>query len=468
VTGMDPAQLKALFGDRIVNKGLAQQGSFSRLPRYVAEYIVAKYVHEETAESDLERIKDQIRRRFPDPDQREVIKNELLRAGHYTLIDRVEARVDLREESRWAVIPSLGEDRVRLDGRIADANPKLLAGGSWGTVELGYRPEVDEKNPLEVTGFTAFQVNVTGLQDYIAGRARFTSDEWIDLLLGSVGYEPSYFPARRTKLLLLSRLVPLLERNVNLIELGPRQTGKTFLLRNTSPEVFVVSGGKATPATLFINLARGEIGIIGSRKVVVFDEIANTSFDDVEATVSVLKDFMESGQFSRGKQSFTSEASLLLCGNIDVDGDQPLSSYRHLFEVLPKPLIDTAFLDRLHGYLPGWEIPKITRDALSVADGFVIDYLGAVFVRLRNDEFRDAVHALEFNRALTQRDLVAIERITAGLLKLLYPGGDFTTAELAELATLAVEYRQRVHDQLVKLAPGEFRPKRIAFEGMPA
>jgi ATP-dependent Lon protease len=238
------------------------------------------------------------------------------------------------------------------------------------------------------------------------------------------------------------------------------------LLRNTSPEVLVVSGGKATPANLFVNLSTREVGILGNRKVVVFDEIAHTSFGDAEATISILKDFMESGQFSRGRHTYTSDASLLLVGNLDVEGSLPHSRYRHLFQVLPDELVDTAFLDRLHGYIPGWEVPKITRRSLSTDYGFVIDYLGAVFVELRNEEFRDAVRALSFNRHLTQRDLVAVERITSGLLKLLYPAGDFDTAEIAELAALAVEYRQRVHDQLAVLAPGEFKPKRIAFEGM--
>ncbi|MBI4606626.1 MAG: BREX system Lon protease-like protein BrxL [Planctomycetes bacterium] len=460
------AKVRRLFGDRIVDKGLAQQEAFARLPRYVSEYLIAKYVRPETQAQDLDRIKVQIRERLPDADRRELIKDRLVREGQYVLIDSVEVRVDLRSGQRFATVPALEERNARIEAGVLERNPGLLTGGMWGTVKLWYRPEADPDRPVEVVGFTPFQADVTSVDDVIAARKELTTEEWVRLMLTSVGLDPSAFPSDRVRLLLLARLVPLVEGNVNLIELGPRQTGKTFLLRNTSPQAFVVSGGKSSPANLFVNLSTRAVGIVGSRKVVVFDEVASTTFADAEATVSMLKDYMESGQFSRGAKTYSSDASIVLAGTLDVDGARPAGRYRHLFEALPDELVDAAFLDRIHGYLPGWEIPKVTRACLWRGPAFVTDYFGEYLLALRRLELRGEVHRLSFNQHLTQRDLVAVERLTAGLLKLVHPDGDFTESELAALASLAVEMRQRVHDQLGVLAPGEFHSKAIAFEGM--
>ena len=284
-------------------------------------------------------------------------------------------------------------------------------------------------------------------------------------MLQSAGYNPAVLPDRRIRLLLLSRLVPLVERNVNLLELGPRQTGKTFLLRNVSPRVFTISGGKTTPANLFVNLSTKQVGIVGTRKVVVFDEIAHTTFDGDE-TISTLKDFMESGQFSRGSLAFAADAGLVFTGNIDVEGNQPHPKYRNLLEPLPKELVDSAFQDRMHAYLPGWEVPKIGPDTVSRGVGFVTDYFGEALVRLRDDSHTDRIRSVALTENLTKRDHTAVERLGSGLIKLLYPDGNVTDDELREIVMIACEYRQRVHDQLVKLAPGEFRPKSIAPAGV--
>ncbi len=459
-------RLRRRFGDRIVLKALAQQEAFARLPRYVSEYLIAKYVRAESARDDLDRIKAQLRDRLPDLERRELIKDRLVRDGQYVLIDEVEVRVDLKSGARAATVPALELRDARVAESVLRDNPGLLTGGMWGTVKLCYRPEVDQQRPVEVAAFTPFQADVTTVDDVIAARAEFTREEWIRLMLGSVGLAAATLPSERVRLLLLARLVPLVERNVNLIELGPRQTGKTFLLRNTSPDAFVISGGKATPANLFFNLASKSVGVLGARKVVVFDEVAATSFADADATVSMLKDYMESGQFSRGNRTFSAEASLFFAGNLEVDGERPDARYRHLFEMLPRELIDAAFLDRLHGYLPGWEVPKIKRDFLETGPALVTDYFGEYLLALRRLEMRGEVHRLTFNHNLTQRDLAAVERLTAGLLKLVHPDGRFTAAELASLAALAVEMRQRVHDQLAVLAPGEFPRKTIAFADM--
>jgi ATP-dependent Lon protease len=297
---------------------------------------------------------------------------------------------------------------------------------------------------------------------YRAARGQFTADEWAALMLQSAGYAAGAFPDRRTRLLLFARMVPLVERNVNLVELGPRQTGKTYLLRNLSPRVFTVSGGKTTPANLFVNLATKQVGILGTRKVVVFDEIAHTTFGEEQETISTLKDYMESAHFSRGSLSFTADASLVFTGNLDVEGHLPHSKYSHLLEPLPEELIDSAFQDRVHGYVPGWEVPKIRPASIATGVGFVTDYFGEVLVRLRDDSFADRVREVPLHAGLTRRDQTAVERLTSGLIKLLYPDGNLSEPELVELVTFACELRQRVHQQLCALAPGEFKPRLIA------
>jgi ATP-dependent Lon protease len=455
-----------LLGDKVVIKALAQQAAFQGLPRYVSEYLIAKYVKPETWKDDLAKMQAKVRELLPDLEHRELLKEKLLSRGEVTLIDNVDVRVDLRSGQRWARVPAVQDNKVRVSPVLLEGNPGLLLGGLWGTVKLKYSPETDAENPNELVTFTPFQVGPPDVAGYRAMRAQFTSDEWTALMLQSAGYNPAKLPDRRTRLLLLTRLVPLVERNVNLLELGPRQTGKTFLLRNVSPRVFTISGGKTTPANLFVNLATKAVGILGTRKVVVFDEIAHTSFGDEDATISTLKDYMESGQFSRGSLAFAADSGLVFAGNIDVDGPRPHPKYRHLLEPLPGELVDSAFQDRIHAYLPGWEVPKITSDTVSRGVGFVTDYFGEVLVRMRDDSHIERVRSVGLQEGLTKRDVTAVERLGSGLMKLLYPDGNATPDELKEVVTLACEYRQRIHDQLVKLAPGEFKPKLIAPAGV--
>jgi ATP-dependent Lon protease len=396
---------RQVFGEQVVVKALAQRAAFHRLPRYVSEYLIAKYVRPESWREDLEKVQAKIKDLLPETDRRELVKERLLRTGEAVLIDHVEAKIDLKNGQRWGRVDALGDDRVRVPAALLEQQPGLLLGGLWGTARVRYTPEADPDHPNELVNFTPFQVGPPDLAAFRAGRAQFTTDEWIALMLQSAGYAPQAFPGRRLRLLLLARLAPLVQRNLNLVELGPRQTGKTFLLRNVSPRVFTVSGGKTTPANLFVNLATRAVGILGTRKVVVFDEIAHTTFGDEDATISTLKDYMESGQFSRGAKSFATDASLVFTGNLDVEDDRPAPRYRHLFEPLPGELIDSAFLDRVHGYLPGWEVPKITPASLSNGVGFVTDYFGEVLVRLREDDFQARLRDLDSAEGMTRRSL---------------------------------------------------------------
>jgi ATP-dependent Lon protease len=457
---------RSIYGDQVVVKALAQEAAFHRLPRFVSEYLLAKFVRPESWQQDLEKIKARIKDALPELGQRELLKERLLRTGEITIIDLVEARVDLRNQQRWAQVPAVQDDRVRVGEQLLTENPGLLLGGLWGTVKLRFTPEKDPTAPIEMVSFTAFQVGPPDIANYKAKRSQFTTEEWTHLLLQSAGYNAAGFPRRRQQLLVLARLAPLVERNLNMVELGPRQTGKTFLLRNVSPRVFTVSGGKTSPANLFVNLNTKAIGILGTRKVVVFDEVANTSFGDEDATISTLKDYMESGQFSRGNRSYATDASLSFAGNLDVEGEMPHSQYRHLFEPLPSSLIDSAFLDRIHGYLPGWEVPKITPAALAQGAGFVTDFFGEVLVKLRDDDYQHLVRGLPWTSGMTKRDVVAVERIGSALIKILYPDERLTKEELREVATLACELRQRVHNQLCQIAPGEFKPRLIGFQGL--
>lgn len=456
-----------VFGDLVVVKMLAQQSTFHGLPRFVSEYLIAKYVKPATWRDDIAKVQGKIKDLLPDLDRRELVKERLLRMGEVTLIDNVEARVDLKNGQRWARVPVLNDDKVRVSATLLEQNQGLLLGGLWGTIKVKYSPETDKDCPNELLAFTPFQVGPPDLAAFRGNRSKFTSDEWLALILQSAGYAPETFPDRRVRLLLLARMIPLVERNVNLVELGPRQTGKTFLLRNLSPRVFTISGGKTTPANLFVNLATKAVGILGTRKVVVFDEIAHTTFGDEDATISTLKDYMESGQFSRGAKAFTADASLVFAGNLDVVDRQPDPAYRHLFQPLPNELEDTAFLDRIHAYLPGWEIPKITPTAMTQGVGFLTDFFGEVLVKMREEDFQTQARSVGFTAGMTRRDQVAVERLASGFLKLLHPDGNPTDAELREIVGLACEMRQRVHDQLTKMAPGEFKQRSIAVAAPP-
>lgn len=451
----------SILGEKAVLKSLAAATSFQRLPRYVSEFLIAKFVKRETREKDIERVKEKIRTLMPEQDQKEHTQEKLLSEGKLVVMDNVDGRVDLKTGKRWVFVPCIDDNNVRLNAETVKENSGIYD-GMWGTATIRYSPETDAKAPNELVAFEPFQLNIPNIDEFRSLRGKFTTHEWMSLVLQSAGYAANAFADRRTKLLLIARMIPLCEKNYNLIELGPRQTGKTFLLRNLSPRVFVISGGKTTPANLFLNLSTKQVGILGTRKVVVFDEIAAADFGDANETISTLKDYMESGQFSRGSKGFVADAGLVFGGNIDVDGNQPSGKYRHLLEPLPLKLQDSAFHDRVHAYLPGWEIPKITNASIATGYGFVTDYFGEVLTRLRDDSFADRAGKVPLQGNLTRRDLRAIERSTSGLMKLLYPNGTATDEELLEVVTLACELRQRVHNQLVKLAPGEFKPKLIA------
>lgn len=426
------------FPGQVVQKGLAAEIAPQGVPRFVVEYLLARAGGGEEARGQVRRLLEE---RYLGPGHQEWVKDQLVRKGRVILIDRVEVRVDLETGRYFGHVPSLGGHPAETPAQLVEAYPGLLY-GLWGTVELLYEKRV------RLARFVPFQAHLTGLEAYLRGRAAFQEEEWLDFLLGSVGLEASSLP-ERLKLLYLARLAPLVEPNLHLMELGPRQTGKTYLLRNTSAEAFVVSGGRVSPAVLFYNLQARRPGLIPTYQALIFDEIAHTAWEDT-SILATLKDYMESGQFSRGGRALSGEASLVFLGNAD-DPTPPVT------RALPYPLRgDTAFLDRLHGLLPGHEFPKITPELLYDGPGLVVDYLSAAFRLLRRMDFTPD---LDLPKGLTQRDLRSVRKWVSAFLKLLYPGRDWPWARLPALVELALELRDRVRAELHAYHPQEFPPR---------
>ncbi|HOG48361.1 MAG TPA: BREX system Lon protease-like protein BrxL [Anaerolineae bacterium] len=472
LTALDQKALR-LMGDRVVLKPLTRWNeAYREFPRYVMEYLAARYIDPANPVPGQHRIDLLLAEHYVESDARELIKSRIKEKGEYVLLGSLQLRLDAARDHYWAEVPALGDSFVRVSRKVlGDYGDVLLTGGAWGTMTVEYDATYELKGkiyPFFVRDFQPFQITRLDLEDYIDKRRQFTAEEWVDLLVTSIGFNPTRYTARE-KLLMLLRLVPFVEANYNLIELGPRETGKTYTYRNTSSRSFVISGGTATPATLFYNQASRKIGILGYRDVIFFDEIANTRFGDPEATISVLKDYMQTGRFSRGPHEFSSQASIVLGGNIDTDLERrcPVDRYEHLFEVLPEDLQDTAFLDRIHAYLPGWGLPKIQPANYAMGYGFITDYLAEIFTRLRRLNFQTHVNARRDFSVLTGRNQDAVRKTTAGLLKLVYPHrtvDDLEESELAPCLALACEARERVIEQLARMPAGRAEFKAIRFE----
>lgn len=466
-----------------------------QLPDFLAEYLIGLYGMAEASRL--------VERHFPTIRNREGLKYQLLRDGQVDVLDYLEASVNVDSGSVNGHLVAF-QHNFPMDSAILEMFPALLAGGLWGRITvrrvhaslpqeeeecLSLVDDPDEEDeeeeepfdeegwvterPPTITSFQPYQASVD-LDHFVAARTHFTVEEWIDLLLASAGYNPGWIRAavdgkRLTRLYLL-RLVPLVERNLNLVEFGPKNTGKTHLLRNLSPYAFTIAGGGATPANLFVNLATGRSGLIQSRRVIVFDEVSRIRFSQNPATLSLLKDYMESGQFSRGRSSFGADTSLVFMGNLEVEGRRPASRYRHLFEVLPRELQDTAVLDRLHGFIPGWEFPKITPEALRPPWALASDYFGEVLLALRDlpyDPVWDGVQQRwPLPSYLTRRDVIALDRVGRGLFKLVFPDGNIDRSVAEELLGIVAESRQRIHEQLIKMEPGEFAPYVVGYPGV--
>jgi len=465
-------KLKETFRGKVVNKALTLNTGVDEFPRYVLEYLIDNYCAEDTFKEDMQKVVRRLKETFVYGAETEKVRHFIRENRSHSLIANLEARLVETEDKYWGTISAINENFVNIPQSIISQYPMLLAGGMWGTIELTYdETEVHNKKirPFKVTAFTPFQVSVINVDEFIEKRSQFSTDEWLDILVNSCGLDPSRM-SRREKLLYVSRCIPLVETNVNTVELAPRETGKTYLYRNISYYARVLSGGKASPAQLFINLNTGKIGEVGLRDAVVFDEIANTDFTDPKSFVSIMQGYMQDAKFSRGgKKEVLAFGSLVFVGNLDVQGKLPHEKYFHLFEPLPDFLQVIAFLDRIHAYLPGWEIPKLKPDSYSKDYGFIADYFCEIMHELRKKDvlagLRDRfelVDAANTQNGLSGRDERAVRKSAGGLLKLLYPDGQLTDDELSEVLELACELRQRVRDQMHLIAPGEYDKVKIS------
>ena len=451
------------FPGRVVRKDLVRRTKVgANVPVYVLEYLLGKYCASDdpaTIEIGLAEVNRQLTEHFVWPDEAGKIQARLHRRGKYRVIDKVKARLVERDGKFWAELVNFGSRFVHIPESVTDKYERLFESGIWAQVDLLYNKVDDDpvgsKHPFWIESLRPIQVAAFDIEDYRRSRSLLDRDTWLDLLIRSIGLEPKNFDTR-LKLLFLARLIPMCERNYNLVELGPRGTGKSFVYREMSPESILVSGGRTTMPQLFGYLdRRRNPGLIPVWDVVAFDEVAGLEFSESTA-VQMLKDYMESGSFSRGKDETPAEASMVYLGNTDLPVETLIQT-SHLFADLPRAMIDAAFLDRVHFYLPGWEIPKMEQSYFTEHYGLVSDYLAEALRELRRVSYSDAISgSFELGDHLNARDDKAVRKTISGYLKLLHPDGRWKVAELREYLEFALEARLRVKEQLRVLAPHEY------------
>jgi ATP-dependent Lon protease len=455
------------FSGRVVRKDIVQDiKSGANVPTYVLEYLVGQYCatdNEAAIDEGVETVKNILKKHYVRPDEAEFVKSEVRERGRYRVIDKVSVRLDERQDAYIGSFVNLGLGDVEINEHLVSKHPKLLGGGVWAIIDLEYIPENagSSKSLFGIETFKPIQVSQLNLEEIKEGRKQFTRDEWRDLLLHSVGYDPSSF-SEREKMLFLLRCLPLCENNYNYVELGPRGTGKSYLYREISPHSILISGGKTTVAKLFLNLNTGQIGLVGRWDVVAFDEVGGLRFSDAEA-VQMLKDYMESGSFSRGTEELTAQASMVYIGNIDPDIEGVLKS-SHLFKPFPDEMEDLALIDRFHYYLPGWEVPKMQSSFFDDQYGFIVDYFSEFLRELRKDSFADSINEyFALGDHLNQRDEKAVRKTVSGFLKMLHPHGEYTKEELEEYLRFAMEGRRRVKEQLKRMGGMEYRAVNFSY-----
>ena len=471
-TELFDSKVKRAFGAYLVRKELVQAHEMARLPRFISEYLIAKfYLGEHPTQEEIRKLQDFVTIHFPEIRDKDKILHDLLTLGSYTLIDEFKVETDIKGARHRLLIPCLNVRDAKLLPTILDENTDLLRSGMWGVATLKYAPEnellpAQASTPVLMTKFTPFEVANVQLGEFAAKRELFTRDEWIDLLVKSVGLNPDAYDPRQ-KLLILLRLVPLVESNCNLLELGPKATGKTYLYRNISYSTRLISGGRVSPATLFYNIATKTAGEIAMRDCVVLDEIGKLVFANGEELIGKLKDYMVDGFFERGPKKVQARASLVFMGNAELSSPSPRAA--HIVGALPTFMRDSALLDRIHAFIPGWTLPKIMQSSHHLASGYgiVVDYLSEVFHQLSlHGSFSEILGErvkLESSH-VTIRDEKAIKKIASGMLKLLCPDRNCTGEDLAIAMQVAVDSRQRVNSLLNFVSPQEFNEERSKID----
>lgn len=454
-------KLHQVFDGKIVRKDLTKAiKEGANVPVYVLEFLLGQYCSSEDGEiveKGVQNVKHILADNFVRPDESQKVLSLLRERGSYTVIDRITVKLNIRMDRYEADFSNLGVKDIPIAAEYVSSYDRLLCGGIWCIVQLDYEfSEEDRHNsPIRIRKLTPIQMPHIDLDEVKKGRKSFTKDEWIALLLRSTGMEADRF-TQREKWLLLARMLPLVENNFNLCELGPRSTGKSHLYKEISPNSILVSGGQTTVANLFYNMASKTVGLVGMWDCVAFDEVAGITFKDKDG-VQIMKDYMASGSFARGKEEKAATASMVFVGNINQSVDVLLKT-SHLFEPFPEAMAyDTAFLDRMHCYVPGWEIPKYRPDFFTNDYGFITDYLSEFMREMRKEPWGDLSDPyFRFGSNLNQRDTIAVRKMVSGFAKLLYPDGNFTKEDIAEILTYSMEMRRRVKEQLKKIGGMEF------------
>ena len=455
-------KLRECFDGKIVRKDLTKKiKEGANVPVYVLEFLLGQYCSsddEEVIEKGVENVKRILADNFVRPDEAQKILSVLRSRGSYTVIDKITVNLNIQRNVYMAEFSNLGLKNIPIADEYPEKYDRLLCGGIWCILQLDYEYiEEDKKNgnPIQIRKLTPIQMPHVDINELKQGRKAFTKEEWMDVMLRSIGMEPDMLNDRE-KWLLLARMIPLVENNFNLCELGPRSTGKSHLYKEISPNSILVSGGQTTVANLFYNMARKTVGLVGLWDCVAFDEVAGINFKDKDG-IQIMKDYMASGSFARGKEEKAASASMVFVGNINQSVDVLLKT-SSLFDPFPPEMgTDTAFLDRMHCYIPGWEIPKFRPEHFTDDYGFITDYLAEFIRELRKEQYGDALdHYFHLGKNLNQRDTIAVRKMVGGFIKLLYPDGEYTKEQLEEILQLSLEMRRRVKEQLKKLGGMEF------------
>ncbi|OWV06996.1 MULTISPECIES: protease Lon-related BREX system protein BrxL [unclassified Fibrobacter] len=457
-------KLRENFAGKIVRKDLTKKiKEGANVPVYVLEFLLGQYCSsddETIIEQGVQQVKKILADNFVRPDEAEKIKSRLRTKGTYTVIDKLSVTLNTKNDCYFAEFSNLGfstAEGIVVPDEYPEKYDRLLCGGIWCIVQLDYEFVEEEKGvtPIRIRKVTPIQMPRIDIDELKAGRKAFSKEEWIDVMLRSTGMEPDSLTDRE-KWLLMARMLPLVENNYNLCELGPRSTGKSHIYKEISPNSILVSGGQTTVANLFYNMGRKTVGLVGLWDCVAFDEVAGINFKDKDG-VQIMKDYMASGSFARGKEEKAASASMVFVGNINQSVDVLLKT-SSLFDPFPPEMgTDTAFLDRIHCYVPGWEIPKFRPEHFTGDYGFITDYLAAFVRELRKEQYGDALDRyFHLGKNLNQRDTIAVRRTVGGLLKLIYPDGEFSKEQLEEILKFALEMRRRVKEQLKKLGGMEF------------
>ena len=473
-------KLRENFDGKIVRKDLTKKiKEGANVPVYVLEFLLGQYCSsddEEVIEKGIENVKRILADNFVRPDEAQKVLSKLRQRGSHTIIDMVTVNLNLRYDEYEASFSNLGLAGIPISEEYPEKYDRLLCGGIWCIVQLEYdsgeeavpdivsmdgsriqskRKKQKDMTPVSIRKLTPIQLPNVDMDGLKEGRKAFTKQEWMDILMRSIGMEPDEL-TEREKWLLLTRMIPLVENNFNLCELGPRSTGKSYLYKEVSPNSILVSGGQTTVANLFYNMGRKTIGLVGLWDCVAFDEVAGIKFKDQDG-IQIMKDYMASGSFARGKEEKAASASMVFVGNINQSVDVLLKT-SSLFDPFPPEMgTDTAFLDRMHCYLPGWEVPKFRPEHFTNDYGFITDYLAGFIRELRKEQYGDALdHYFRLGKNLNQRDVIAVRRMVDGYLKLMYPDGVFEKEDVEEVLILALEMRRRVKEQLKKLGGMEF------------